>query len=138
MGWQAWRTSYRYEADRRNPYVYAQTVPDLLELVEQVSALAKVHPSGDQVLIKVMVSEGDYWPLPWYLRQFKNVGWWDHVPENPSAPIMIVGTKLYPVLQQKQNQGWSALGMHGLRPGILLQLCVDPELWRRYVETLRK
>src|SRR5439155_22271825 len=30
LSWQAWRASFVYPTDRRNPYVYAQTVPDLL------------------------------------------------------------------------------------------------------------
>ena len=45
--WQAVQASFILPADRRNPYVFAQTSPDLLELVEKVQALAKVSPQGD-------------------------------------------------------------------------------------------
>ena len=35
LGAQAWRGSFVYVADSRNPYVYAQTVPDILNLVKR-------------------------------------------------------------------------------------------------------
>src|SRR5688572_13573802 len=43
---QARRANFDYAADRRNPYVYAQTVPDLLNLVQRSEALARVAPMG--------------------------------------------------------------------------------------------
>ncbi len=138
LAWQSWRANFVYEADRRNPYVYAQTVPDLLDLVEQVKAIAKVHPQGNQMLIKVMAPQSDYWPLPWYLRQFARVGWWDNVPDDPAAPVIIIASKLYPMLEKKPNQTWTALGIYGLRPGTVLQLCVDSALWQRYLESMPK
>ena len=46
LAWQARLASMTYAADPRNPYVYAQTSPDLLNLVRQVEALAQVHPQG--------------------------------------------------------------------------------------------
>ena len=137
LAWLAWQTSYVFESDRRNPYVYAQTVPDLLDLVDKVKVLAKSHPEGNQMLIQVMAPQGEYWPLPWYLRQFKRVGWWDHVPDDVSAPVMIVGSSLCAALEKKLNPGWSALGLYGLRPGIVFQLYVQSDLWRRYLESLK-
>ena len=46
LAWQAWLASTTYAADPRNPYVYAQTSPDLLNLVRQVEALAQVASPG--------------------------------------------------------------------------------------------
>ena len=71
LAWQAWQANTTYAADRENPYVYAQTSPDLLNLVRKVEALAQVHPQGNQMLVKVIAPDGDYWPLPWYLRNLK-------------------------------------------------------------------
>jgi len=136
LGWLSWQTSYVFESDRRNPYVYAQTVPDLLDLVDKMKVLAKSHAEGEQMLIQVMAPQGDYWPLPWYLRRFKRVGWWDHVPEDLSAPVMIVGSRLCAALEKKPNPDWSALGIYGLRPGIVVQLYVRSDLQRRYLDSL--
>jgi len=36
LAWQAWMANTSYAADQRNPYVYAQTSPDLLNLVHRL------------------------------------------------------------------------------------------------------
>jgi len=135
LAWLAWQANYIYESDRRNPYAYAQTVPDALDLVEKIKALATADPQQDQMLIQVMAADNDYWPLPWYLRQFKQVGWWDHVVEDPRAQIMIVGAKLAASLPEKPGSAWSTLGLYGLRPGVLFQLYVRADLLRRSQQT---
>jgi uncharacterized protein (TIGR03663 family) len=136
LGWQAWRASYVFAADRRNPYVYAQTVPDLLRLVRQVQALAKVHPDGDQMVVKVMAPDNDYWPLPWYLRQFKRVGWWGRLAADPYAPVMIVGAELRAALDDKSDKAWVMVGYFELRPKTFLELYVKFDLWEKYVNQL--
>ncbi len=132
--WQAVQTSYEYPADRRNPYVYAQTSPDVLELVEKVQALGRVHPQKDQMLIKVMAAGGDYWPLPWYLRQFKQVGWWDELPPDPLAPVMIAGSRFEEALQEKVEPSHTQTGIYSLRPQVFLDLYVETNLWSAYLE----
>src|SRR5207302_666776 len=62
--------------DPCNPYVYAQTSRDILKLVTKLNDLARVSPQGQQMLVKVMAPDSDYWPLPWYLRGFDQIGWW--------------------------------------------------------------
>ena len=83
LAWQAWQANTTYAADPRNPYVYAQTSPDLLKLVRRVEALAKVDPQGSNMLVMVMAPDSDYWPLPWYLRNLKQIGWWNQLPAEP-------------------------------------------------------
>jgi uncharacterized protein (TIGR03663 family) len=134
LGWQAWRASYVFPADRRNPYVYAQTVPDILRLVAEVQEIAKTDPDPSQMLIKVMAPEADYWPLPWYLRQFKRVGWWDRVPSDPYAPVMIVGAGLHAAFDDKSDKAWPMVGLFELRPKTFLELYVKSELWERYIQ----
>src|SRR5439155_13332014 len=46
LGWQAWRASFPYCASQFNPYVDAQTSPDILKLVDKVAAVAGVSPQG--------------------------------------------------------------------------------------------
>jgi uncharacterized protein (TIGR03663 family) len=131
--WQAYQTSFVRAADPGNPYTYAQTSPDILELVEKVRALGAAHPEGHRVLIKVMAPDGDYWPLPWYLRQFEQIGWWDALPPDPRAPIMIVGAKLQGGLEQRLETSHRLIGIFSLRPGVFLELFVEESLWKRYL-----
>ncbi len=136
LSWQAWRASFVYAADRRNPYVYAQTVPDLLLLVQRAEGLARVAPAGYETVVKIIALEGDYWPLPWYLRRFKHLGWYDTLPDDPFGPIVVVASKLDARLDEKSDKKWIMAGLSELRPGKFFELYVELELWKKYVETL--
>ena len=48
LGWQAWRAAVTYAADPRNPYVYAQTVPDAVRMAARIRELAALHPDGER------------------------------------------------------------------------------------------
>ncbi len=133
---QAWRASFVFPADRRNPYVYAQTVPDVLKLVERAEGIARVAATGHETVVKVIAPGGDYWPLPWYLRRFKHVGWYEELPPDPFAPIVVVSSKLNARLDEKSARKWIMAGYSELRPGNFLELYVELELWKKYVETL--
>jgi hypothetical protein len=86
--------------------------------------------------MKVVSPESEYWPLPWYLRRFKHVGWYDKLPEDPFAPIVIVSSKLDARLDDKSERKWIMAGLTELRPGKFLELYVELELWKKYVATL--
>src|SRR6266850_483683 len=113
---QAWQASTRYAADPHNPYVYAHTSSDILNLVRKVEAIAKVHPQGNQMILKVMAPESDYWPLPWYLRRFHQTGYWDQLPADPFAPVMIVSSKFQAALDEKKTHVMA--GYFELRPRV--------------------
>ena len=132
LAWQAWQAATTYAADRRNPYVYAQTSPDLLRLVSQIESLAAVAPQGHNLLIKGMTAQGDCWPLPWSLRQFQQIGWWDHLLPDPYAPVMIVSAQWEAKLDEKKTH--LMVGYFELRPQVFLELYVQADLWRAWLE----
>ena len=135
LAWQARQLSQTYAASRNNPYVYAQTCPDVRRLVERVEAITRVAPTGPDTVIKVMAPES-YWPLPWYLRAFKQIGWWEQLPADPYAPIMIVAAKQRAALDEKSQKAYLMTGLFELRPGTFLELYVELELWKQFVATL--
>jgi uncharacterized protein (TIGR03663 family) len=151
LSWQAWCASFgqrlkleRHDgrarfvlvADWRNPYVYAQTTPNLLELVQRTEGIARVTPTGFETVVKIIAPESDYWPLPWYLRRFKHLGWYERLPNDPFAPIVIVSSKLDAQLDEKSGKKWLMVGLTELRPGKFFELYVELELWKKYVESL--
>lgn len=138
LTWQSWRANTVYAADRRNPYVYAQTVPDILNLVQRTEGIARVAPAKFETVVKIVATDGDYWPLPWYLRRFKHLGWYDQLPDDPFAPIIIVSSKLDARLDEKSEKKWLMVGLTELRPGKFFEQYVELELWKKYVETLPK
>ena len=131
LGSQAWQLNTAYAADRQNPYIYSPTSVNLLELVEEVEALARAHPQGHQMVVKVMSPDDDYWPLPWYLRDFTQVGWWGRLPPDPYGPVMIVSPKLHANLDEKQTHVMA--GLFELRPQVFLELYVQKDLWAAYL-----
>ena len=62
LAWEAWRGQTTYAADPRNPYVYAQTSPDVMNLITQLEGLAQADPRDHQLVIKVIAPDQDYWP----------------------------------------------------------------------------
>ena len=131
LSWQSCLANTTYASDPRNPYVYAQTLPDVFRLVNQLEGLAKVDPNGHKLLVKVMAPEGDYWPLPWYLRRFEQTGWWENVPDDPFAPVMVVSAKLHAGLDEKKTH--LMIGYFQLRPELFFELYVQRDLWQEWL-----
>lgn len=136
LTWQSWRASFVYFADRKNPYCYSQTVRDVLNLVQKAEAVAQVSPQKFATVVKVIAPDSDYGPLPWYLRRFQHVGWYDALPADPFAPIIVVSSKLDARLDEKSDKKWILAGMFEQRPAVFLELYVELELWKKYVATL--
>jgi predicted membrane-bound mannosyltransferase len=131
LGWEARRAGHEYASDPRNPYVYAQTSPDLLRLVQKVRALAEADPLGARMLIKIVAPEHDYWPLPWCLRDFQRLAWSDALPSDPYAPVMIVASSLHAALDESKTH--LMVGYFELRPQVFLELYVQLDLWKAYL-----
>jgi uncharacterized protein (TIGR03663 family) len=142
LGWQAWRASVTYASDPRNPYVYAQTVPDAVRMATRIRELAALHPDGARMQVSVIASPYEQWPLPWYLRTMPNVGYWT-APGDPlamQAPVVVASTEHSAVFDELENRYVSEF--FGLRPEVLLVLYVDRGLWERFLggrgETLNR
>jgi uncharacterized protein (TIGR03663 family) len=78
----------RYD-DESVPYVYAPTNREFLEMLRQIERLADRAGTGNATTIAVLYPE--YWPMPWYLQQYKAVGFYGSVV--PSADQIIVGSE---------------------------------------------
>jgi uncharacterized protein (TIGR03663 family) len=136
LGGQAYRASYEMPADWRNPYVYAHPGPDVLRLAERVEALAQVSPKGHDMTVKVVMPGGDYWPLPWYLRKFSHVGYWDTLPADPDADLIITAREFQPQLDAALKSAYQ-VDMFGLRPDVLLVVYTRAPLWNAYMAPRR-
>ena len=101
LGWEAWACSFRYDADPRNPWVYAHTGKDVFLIVRQLEGLARMHPDQSAMHVQV-ISRENLWPLPWYLRRFPAVRWWNGVSDAaPSAPVILITPDMEPALVRR-------------------------------------
>jgi hypothetical protein len=134
LGWQAWRASVTYAADPRNPYVYAQTVPDTVRMAARIHDLAAVHPDRERMLVSVVAPPYEQWPLPWYLRAMPRVGYWP-APDDPAAlqaPVVVAAMEHTTAIEASLGDRYIS-EFYGLRPGVLLALYVDRGLWERFL-----
>jgi uncharacterized protein (TIGR03663 family) len=141
LGWQAWRDNFAvdkggvpYCDSAKSPCAYSQTAPDIFRLLRTVDGLARVSPAGYGTVIEVM-SPDSYWPLPWYLRRFKQSGYWDKIPAQPPAPIMIVSTALRAGFDEGPERTHLMAGYFELRPNVFFELYVSADLWAGYIKT---
>lgn len=106
-----------HPADETNPYAYAQTPEDLLGLPAEVEKLA-LQDSVATPRIAVIAS--DPWPLPWYLRHFSKVGFWQPGQRVERADFYITSTEAADQYRD-QLQDFHP-DFFGVRPGVLVVL----------------
>lgn len=136
LGMQSYKANFKFYADPRNPYVYAQTSTDFMNLVKRINDLALLHQDHKQMLIKVITNPDETWPLPWYLRSFGRVGYWQKVDaagDLAEIPVIISSIDkmddLRPLLQDNYQSEY-----FGLRPEVLLAVHIKRDLWDDFLQ----
>jgi uncharacterized protein (TIGR03663 family) len=115
---------YHYDDDSR-AYVYAHTTRDFLSLVNEIYSIAAGQPAGNDIGIVVMSPE--HWPLPWYLRNYKDAGFYGKVVDT-SEPILIVHETQIAEVELKMGARYRVISSHELRPGNRLYLYLRRDL----------
>jgi hypothetical protein len=89
------------------------------------------------MLIKVVADPYATWPVPWYLRGFPRVGYWQDARQAgglDARPLVIASpeelAKLGPELRANYQ-----IEFYGLRPEVLITLCIPNELWESFLKT---
>jgi uncharacterized protein (TIGR03663 family) len=136
LGWQAWRAAVTYAADPRNPYVYAQTVPDAVRMATRIRELSALHPDGKRMQVSVIAPPYEQWPIPWYLRTMPNVGYWTEPGDALAlqAPVIVSSMEHTTALDTAVGDRYVS-EFFGLRPDVLLALYIDRRLWDRFLAT---
>jgi len=131
---QAGRAAVRYGADPRNPYVYAQTVPDAVRMASRIRDLASLHPDGLRMLVMVVAPPHEQWPLPWYLRTMPNVGYWTDAKDLPAGtgPVVVASMENADRLDATLGERYVS-ELCGVRPDVLVALYVERGLWDRFL-----
>jgi uncharacterized protein (TIGR03663 family) len=136
-------SNFKYDTDPSNPYVYAHTSRDIFAISQRIEEIARVHPDGKNMVVEVICPGDDYWPLPWYLRIFPNIGWWNRVNfSQPAAQIIFASPSVESELLKKLYE-WPAPGEKNLyvplfrsptelRPSVEIRGYVTKELMDLY------
>ena len=145
MTYQSIRNFGFYGYAPENPLTYSQPGMDVVDVSNLITEIVDSQPRGEQLYIEVISPALDYWPLPWYLRRFQNVGWWNEVnPETIAAPVILVHPdfeeqliqKLYTQPAPGQRHLYLPLWNRDItmRPGVILKGFIRKDIWDRYNE----
>jgi len=132
-GYQLYQLNFVHYDDDQLPYVYAHTKREMLTMVDQIERIAKKNGTGTDTGIAIV--SPDYWPLPWYFRNYTKVGYYQQiVPTN--EPIIIGETAQEDQLNATYGDRYDLLnsgndeGAYPLRPGVDLLLYVRRDVKR--------
>jgi uncharacterized protein (TIGR03663 family) len=108
---------FLYPAGESNPYAYAHTSEDILGLPGEIADLARRNGMATP---RITVIAADPWPLPWYLRRFSKVGFWQPGQKVADADFFITSTDAAgQYADQLKN---FRPEFFGVRPGVLILL----------------
>jgi len=122
-----------YDNDNRYyVYVYAHTRRETLKLVDEINTIAQRSHQG--AAAGVTIVSPDYWPLPWYLRDYNRIGYYGRItPSN--EPMILASTNQAAEVQAtygdryvQVQSGFNPEGSFPLRPGVDLLLYARREL----------
>ena len=112
--------------DPKYVYVYAHTKRNTLDLVNEIDQIAKQEDGGKT---GITIVSPDYWPLPWYLRNYSRVGYYGQMAAT-TEPIIIANDKQREQVEASYGEVYQQVpskepdGSFELRPGVKLLLYV--------------
>jgi uncharacterized protein (TIGR03663 family) len=129
--YQMYQLNFVHYDDDAYPYVYAHTRREMLQMLEQIDKVANRIGTGTDTGIALV--SPDYWPLPWYFRDYKKVGYYQQIV--PTTEPLIIGS-LAQEEQLKEAYGDRYVmipsakydGSYDLRPGVDLLLYVRKDV----------
>ncbi len=138
LGAEAYYASYIRVASRQNPYLYAQTSFGVETLSKEVGTVAAVTSEPRRMRVQVIWNDAFYWPLPWYLRQYDRTEYWQNIPAQLNAPIIVAAPQFDRVLTERLGREYIMVGYYELRPQVLMQLWVRFDLWEAVLKRLKR
>jgi uncharacterized protein (TIGR03663 family) len=108
----------------RYVYVYAHTKRTMLDLVKEVDRIAKEEQGG---ATGITIVSPDYWPLPWYFRNYSRVGYFGRMASS-AEPIIIANENQKDEVDARFGELYEQVhsnepgGTFELRPGVSLLL----------------
>lgn len=118
---------YHYDDDKY-VYVYAHTRREFLGLVKEINLIAK--RAGTNEATRINVLSEDYWPLPWYLNDYKAIGFASGSISAANEEIVICSTKQEAQFQAVYGNAYRRVNSYTLRPGVDLVLFLRNDLAR--------
>jgi uncharacterized protein (TIGR03663 family) len=129
---QARAATGRLASNERNPYAYVPTRRDVEDLETWLTKLRASAPGGS--LQPMAVVGSDYWPLPWYLREYQPIGYWREPPPGIATfPLVFAMPNAADALKQALTATHAELP-RGLRANVPVVLYVRNDIWESWMK----
>jgi uncharacterized protein (TIGR03663 family) len=133
-GYQLYQLNFVHYDDDVLPYVYAHTKRQMLTMLDEIDRIGQKNGTGTDTGVAIV--SPDYWPLPWYFRDFKKIGYYGNI--TPTTEPIIIGSMAqeeqlkttYADRYDRLNSGLNQDGSYPLRPGVDLLLYVRRDVKR--------
>ena len=116
----------RYD-DEKMPYVYAHTRREFLDMVADIERFAEASGKGEKAAVDIV--SPDYWPLVWYLRDYREAVFHGQLVDRSSAEMIVAKRRDQENdVTARYSANYAYYGTYGLRPGVELMLLVRKDL----------
>ena len=124
-GYQTIKLNFFHYDDEEYVYVYGHTYREFLPMVDEIKRIGQ--KTGLKEDLDVAVLSPDYWPLPWYLRDYNHAGYYGHVMSTNSSVVIVNESQEAEALTTLENR-YKRVADYPLRPGVVLVLYVRRDL----------
>ena len=127
LAYQTYELNFVHYDDEDEAYIYAHTSREFLDLLQKINYYALKSEKGLDA--KVEIVSPDYWPMVWYLRDYKQANFHGRLVDTSDAE-MIVAKKTDQDTEVTRRYGarYLYVGQYHLRSGVDLVLLVRRDL----------
>lgn len=116
----------RYD-DNDMPYIYAHTSREFLEMIKQIEYYADKSKRGKEATVEIV--SPDYWPMVWYMRDYKKANFHGNLVDANTAEMIVAKTHDQDdEVIRRYSAHYKYVGTFALRPGVDLVLLVKKDL----------
>lgn len=117
---KSWDLETKNYDDETHPYLYAHTQRSFIPFVRLIEERAAAIGPGKDAGIAVFAPEN--WPLPWYLRDYRNAGYWGEFKSDVNVDLYVGSAEQDPQISLKLGDGFERFGPYNMRGVVNLML----------------
>jgi len=124
-GYQAIDLNYRHYDDPTQAYVFVHSTREMLAMIDEIEATA--DRAGTGLETGIVFTTPEYWPLPWYFRDYPRAGFFGAIVPTEEAMI-VANVNQEAELASTLAGRYDRVGQYNLRPGVDLALYVRSDI----------
>jgi uncharacterized protein (TIGR03663 family) len=127
LAYQSYTLNFVRYDDEDTAYVYAHTNREFLALMNQIEYYTAKSGRGQET--KIDIVSPDYWPMVWYLRNYKQANFHGRIVDTTDAEIIIAKKNDQDAeVIRRYSANYRYIATYALRPGVDLVLLVRKDL----------